>query len=105
MHKGSDDRLTQPRRGEARTRIAMPEADVWERHRQRAALRARWAAGPFGVPPADVMSLVVWTVACLGAGVLGSIGMTPEAKAWAASLAQPSFSLPAAVYAPVWTMA
>lgn len=105
MSMGSDDQLTKARRVDADSRVVSDQDDVWARQRQRNEPEAAAAPAPYGLSPADLMTLMVWTVVCLGAGVVGSIGVSPDAKAWTAGLAQPFFALPAALYAPAWTVA
>lgn len=105
MSMGSDDQLTKARGADADNRAAAARDDVWARQRQRNEPEAAAQPTPYGLSPGDLMTLMVWTVACLGAGVIGSIGVSPDAKAWTASLAQPVFALPAALYAPAWTVA
>lgn len=102
MSMGSDEQHTKTRRREAEPRDRIAEPTLFER---RARERAEQATAPGGISPADIMTLLVWTVLCLGAGVVGSIGVSPDAKLWTASLAQPGFAPPAAFYAPAWTVA
>ena len=105
MSMGSDDQLTKARRSGADRRAIPGDRDVWERHRERTDAEAATPATPYGLSPTDLMTLMAWTIVCLGAGVIGSIGMSADARAWTASLAQPFFALPAALYAPAWTIA
>jgi translocator protein len=105
MTMGSDDQLTKARRASVDVRAASGEDEVWERQRQRNHPEAAEPPAPYGISPADLMMVVVWTVVCLGAGVIGSIGVSPDARAWTTGLAQPFFALPAALYAPAWTVA
>ncbi|HWB13001.1 MAG TPA: TspO/MBR family protein [Pirellulales bacterium] len=49
------------------------------------------------------VGLVVFVVACLGAGGLGAVATTPEIEGWYKTLSKPSWNPPDYVFGPVWT--
>lgn len=49
------------------------------------------------------VGLVLFIVACLGAGGLGAIATTPEIEGWYKTIEKPSWNPPDYVFGPVWT--
>ena len=52
----------------------------------------------------DIIKLTLSIVACLCAGVIGSIFTTPAIPTWYASLEKPLFTPPNWLFAPAWTI-
>lgn len=49
------------------------------------------------------IGLILFLVACLGAGGLGAIATTPEIEGWYKTIEKPSWNPPDYVFGPVWT--
>lgn len=50
------------------------------------------------------MSYFVFIFICMGAGWLGSVATLPEIQGWYTTIQKPSWTPPAAVFGPVWTI-
>lgn len=49
------------------------------------------------------IGLVVFVLACLGAGGVGAMATTPEIDGWYKTIEKPTWNPPAFVFGPVWT--
>ena len=54
--------------------------------------------------PRDIWKLVVSIIACLAAGIIGSIFTRSAIPTWYATLEKPAFNPPNWLFAPVWTL-
>ena len=52
----------------------------------------------------DIGKLIICIVACLGAGVIGSVFTRSAIPTWYATLEKPAFTPPNWLFAPVWTL-
>jgi tryptophan-rich sensory protein len=52
----------------------------------------------------SITGLVLWVGICLAVGYLGSLVTRPGTTTWYIELAKPSFTPPAWIFAPVWTV-